>query len=66
MRPADRKELADLFPGEDRQSRRQNANDMRHAMYDLIQLESIDTFMNCTYIDNNRDHILETITLPFE
>ena len=54
-----------LFPGTDRQMRLQSADNHKHARYDFIQLESIDTFMNCTYIDSDNDTILETITLPF-
>lgn len=56
----------DLFPGKDRTSRRQNALKFKYARYDLITLESIDTFMNCTHInDEDDDMILETVTLPF-
>ena len=55
----------DLFPGSDRRSRRQFANTLTHARYDFIQLETIETFMNCTYIDGDTNHILETVTLPF-
>ena len=54
-----------LFPGSDRQSRRRNALALTHARYGLIPLESMQTFMNCTTIDNDNDSILETITLPF-
>ena len=56
----------DLFPGTDRQARQQSADGHKHAMYDLIRLECIDKFMNCTSIDSDKDTILETITLPFE
>ena len=54
-----------LFPGSDRRTRRLHANTLKHAKYDLITLESIDSFMNCTTIDNDNDSILETIMLPF-
>ena len=54
-----------LFPGSDRRTQRQNANALKYARYALITLESMDTFMNCTTIDNDHDSILETITLPF-
>ena len=57
----------DLFPGNDRNDRRHYANTLTHARYDLVELESIDTYMNCTFLDNNTDGgILETITLPFD
>jgi hypothetical protein len=55
----------DMFPGSDRQTRRQNAMGLKYAYYDFVTLESIDTFMNCTHIDNDNNNILETITLPF-
>ena len=54
-----------LFPGSNRQTRRQNAAKLERARYDLIQLESIEHFMNCTLIDDDHDSILETVTLPF-
>ncbi len=57
----------DLFPGHDRTSRRANALKLKYARYDLIQIESIDTYMNCTmHIDGDIESILETVTLPFE
>ena len=55
----------DLFPGTDRATKRRHADSLKHAMYDLIQMETLDTYMNCTSIDNNDNTILETITLPF-
>ena len=56
-----------LFPGHDRVTRRQYAYTLRHARYDLVKLESIDIFMNCTLLDNQPDgSILESITLPFD
>jgi len=56
-----------LFPGHDRTSRRANALKLKYARYDLIQIESIDTYMNCTtHIDGDIESILETVTLPFE
>ena len=54
-----------LFPGRDRDTQRINASSLSHAMYDLITIESIDTIMNCTPVDNDNDCILETVTLPF-
>ena len=53
------------FPGTDELAQRQSANELAYARYDLIQVESIDTFMNCTSIDNSTSTFLETITLPF-
>ena len=55
----------DLFPGSDDPSRRDNAKRLSYAMYDLVQLESIEHFMNCTLIDGSPDVVLETVTLPF-
>ena len=54
-----------LFPGSSRQTRRDNAMAQSCARYGLVQLETIDTFMNCTSIDGDADTILETITIPF-
>lgn len=54
-----------LFPGSDRRTRRRNADTLSRARYDLVTLESIDSFMNCTTIDNDSQSILETIMLPF-
>ena len=54
-----------LFPGSDRQTQRQHARAMKYARYDLIHIETIDVFMNCTRVDNDNDTIMETITLPF-
>lgn len=57
----------DLFPGHDRSTRRQYARTLKHARYDLVTLESLDIYMNCTLLDNQPDGgILESITLPFE
>ena len=56
-----------LFPGRDRVTQRQYANTLKYARYDLVTLESIDTYMNCTFLDNDPNgSILESITLPFE
>jgi len=54
-----------LFPGRDRVTQRINADSFQRAMYDLIMIESFDTIMNCTRVDNDNDCILETVTLPF-
>lgn len=47
-----------LFDGHD-------ADELRRARYDFVQLESIDTFMNCTTVDDDSSTVLETVTLPF-
>ena len=39
--------------------------DHKFARYDLVEPHSLETFMNCTFIDQQRSKILETITLPF-
>ena len=56
----------DLFPGNDGRRRRQNALKLKYDRYDLIQLETMKTYMNCTRIDDDIDSILETISLPFD
>lgn len=55
-----------LFPGSDLTTRRRNARSLDRDRYGLIQLETIDKFMNCTTIDNDNDSVLQTVTLPFE
>ena len=54
-----------LFPGRDQDSQRESAMKFVYAMYDLVQLETIKQIMNCTFIDDNHDSIMETVTLPF-
>jgi len=54
-----------LFPGNDTRQQREYANRLSHAWYDLIDVNTIDKYMNCTCIDNDSELILETITLPF-
>ena len=54
----------DLFHGSDRPSKEQHADTLSKARYDLIELESIDKFINCTTINGDTETILETITLP--
>lgn len=54
-----------LFPGPDQRSQRESAMKLERAMYDLVQLETINEFINCTFIDDNHDSIMETVTLPF-
>ena len=53
-----------LFKGSDRAAQRQHAKTLKYARYDLIQLHSIDTYMNCTTIEDGQT-ILESVTLPF-
>ena len=55
----------DLFPGSDVHSQRAEADRLAWCRYDLIELDSIDHFMNCTILDDDQSCILETITLPF-
>ena len=55
-----------LFPGSNAREQRQNASTMSHARYGFVALESIDTYMNCTPVDDDSNVILETITLPFK
>ena len=52
-----------LFPGSDNVMRRLNADSHKYARYDLIPLESIDQYMNCTI---DEDEILQTVTRPFD
>ena len=54
-----------LFPGADRATQRESARSHSYARYDLIQVESIIKIINCTFVDNDHNSILETITLPF-
>ena len=54
-----------LFPGSDDTERRANADQLAWSRHDLIELESIEHFMNCTTVDGDESCILETITLPF-
>ena len=55
-----------LFPGSDDSERSVAAERLAYAYYDLIELDSLDYFMNCTVVDNTESsYILETITLPF-
>ena len=57
----------DLFPGSDLRSKLHSASTFKRARYDLIELDSIDKFINCTTINEGTDDtILETITLPFD
>lgn len=59
-------EQVHLFPGDDRTQQRESARSLSYALYDLVQVESIIKIVNCTFIDNDHNSILETITLPFK
>jgi len=54
-----------LFSGSSNTERRASARQQDRAMYDLIQPDSINQYMNCTSIDNDPSKLMETITLPF-
>ena len=54
-----------MFRGCTDNEKRGHANSLRRARYDLVQVESIDQFMNCTTIDNDHETIMQTLTLPF-
>ena len=54
-----------LFPGKDDSERREHAERLSYAWYDMIDVDSIGKYMNCTFIDNDSELILQTITLPF-
>ena len=55
-----------LFPGSTDVERRASASWHARAMYDLVQPESFNQYMNCTSIDNDPSKIMETVTLPFD
>ena len=54
-----------LFEGDDVITKRRNLTLETHAGFDLIQPESFNRFLNCTVINESKDAVLETITLPF-
>ena len=54
-----------IFKGNTDGEKRQHAMSLSRAMYDLVQIQSIDRFINCTTIYNDVNTILETVTLPF-
>ena len=54
-----------MFQGSTDIEKRQHADSLRRARYDLIQVEAIDKFMNCTTIDNDPNTIMESLTIPF-
>ena len=53
------------FPGKGNEERRQHADKLTRAMFDLVDVRSIENIMNCTSIDNDSELIMETVTLPF-
>ena len=57
-----------LFCGSNDRERRVHATTHACALYDLVVSERLDTFMNCTVVDedSSSSSILETITLPFD
>ena len=54
-----------MFSGCTDAQKRAHAHSLRRARYDLVQVQSIDKFMNCTTIDNDPNTIMETLTVPF-
>ena len=55
-----------LFPGSNVFEQRQSANTMSNALHGFVTLESIDTYMNCTPVDDDPNCLMETITIPFK
>ena len=55
----------DMFPGKTQEEKRVNADLLSRAYYDLVHVDSIDEFMNCTCIDGDSELIMQTVTLPF-
>ena len=53
------------FPGNDDNAKRVNADNERRARFDLIQPVSLNTFLNCTVVNQDNKSILETVTIPF-
>ena len=54
-----------MFQGCTDAQKREHARSLSRARYNLVQVQSIDKFMNCTTIDNDPDTIMETLILPF-
>ena len=54
-----------MFDGKDTASRLECAENEAFAYYDLIEPESLSTFMNCTRVNLDQNDIMETITFPF-
>ena len=55
--------------GGDEDTRKRNSRLEKGAMFDLLQPECFETYMNCTPVDEGTDddnvNLLETITIPF-
>jgi len=64
--PARLSDKLHMFNGCDDNARKGHAETFSKAQYDLVRVESLDYFMNCTYIDDDANTILETNTLPFD
>jgi len=47
-----------MFRGRTDLERREHASSLSRARYDLIQIQSIDKFINCTTIDNDRNTVI--------
>ena len=54
-----------MFDGKDTASRLECAENEAFAYYDLIEPESLSTYMNCTRVNLDQNDIMETITFPF-
>ena len=54
-----------MFPGRNEEAQRRSANNLSRAFYDLIHVDTIAEYMNCTHIDQSSDVIMQTITVPF-
>ena len=54
-----------LFDGKDISTRLECVENEAFAYYDLIEPESLSTFMNCTRVNLEQNDIMETITFPF-
>ena len=54
-----------MFPGKNIEEQRESLREVSRAMYDVVSVDTIETIRNCTYIDNSKSLILETVTLPF-
>ena len=65
MRRRNVEDQLSMFQGSTDLEKRTHARSLARARYDLVQIASIDKFINCTTIDNDVNTILETVTLPF-
>ena len=54
-----------LFPAPTVEERSLMMETHQYAMYDFVQPQSIDVYMNCTPVGHDPDTFLETITIPF-